>query len=289
MNAQDRSQELKGLAANLVASLAAGHSEQFDQFVATAARFHSYSAGNRLLIYAQLPTASRVAGFQRWLDLGRHVAKGGRALWIWAPCPVRKLAEDERGEEVEVTRTFFRPAAVFDVSSTLCLRCETAECEHSPVAEWAIDVADDNGALRLLMAACPYPVRLEEMPAGQQRGWTDGRILHVRSNMGVGSQVGTLCHEWAHCLLHFGDGRELMDRAQRELEAEIAAHLVSLSVGVERHSQDYLLSWTAENPTSESATKKLGLAIDRAVGAARTILAALAAVKQPEPELAAAA
>src|SRR6266849_5831547 len=133
MNGQDRSQELKGLAANLVASLAAGHSEQWDQFMASAARFHNYSASNRLLIFAQCPTAARVAGFHRWLDLGRHVVKGGRALWIWAPCPIRKLAEDESGQEVEVTRTFFRPAAVFDIGQTLCLRCETEHCEHEPV------------------------------------------------------------------------------------------------------------------------------------------------------------
>ncbi len=278
------------MATNLVASLANGHTEQFDHFMACSAKFHNYSAGNRLLIFAQCPTASKVAGFHRWLDLGRHVVKGGKALWIWAPCPVRKMEQpDDGGEAVEVQRTFFRPTAVFDMSATLCLTCETAECEHSPAVEWAVDVADDHGALDLLMAASPYPVSLEEMPAGAQRGWTDGRVLHVRANMGAGSQVGTVAHEWTHCLLHFGEGRELMDRAQRELEAEIAAHIVCLSVGVERHSADYLLSWTADNPASESATKKLGLAIDRAVGAARVILAALADAETAGPVMAMAA
>jgi hypothetical protein len=111
MSAQDRSQELKGLAANLVANLSQGHGEQWDRLMAAAARFHKYSASNQLLIHAQLPTAAKVAGFKRWLD-GRHVVKGGRALWIWAPCPVRKVVELENGEEQEVTRTFFRPTAV---------------------------------------------------------------------------------------------------------------------------------------------------------------------------------
>lgn len=284
MNGQDRAQELRALAANLVASLSAGHTEQWEQFMATAARFHNYSANNRLLIFAQLPIASRVAGFARWLDLGRHVVKGARAIWIWAPCPIKKLVEPDGGELVEITRTFFRPAAVFDISATLCLRCETAECEHSPAREWAIDVADDHGALELLHAGCPFPITFEDIPPGEQRGWTDGRMLHIRSNMGAGSQAGTLAHEWTHAALHFGEGLELMDRAQKELEAEIAAHLVCLSLGIKRHSADYLLNWTAGNPTSEAATKKLAVAIDRAVGAARTILAAVRdGVSEPKP------
>ena len=37
------------------------------------ARFHSYSLGNLLLIAAQCPTATQVAGFRTWQSLGRQV------------------------------------------------------------------------------------------------------------------------------------------------------------------------------------------------------------------------
>jgi hypothetical protein len=44
----------------------------------TAAKFHSYSLGNLLLIGAQAPQATRVAGFRSWQSLGRQVRKGER-------------------------------------------------------------------------------------------------------------------------------------------------------------------------------------------------------------------
>lgn len=287
MNGTDRVQELRGLAHHLVTSLAEGHTNQWDQFMATAARFHSYSWGNRMLIHAQMPTATRVAGYEAWKQkFDRHVARGARAIWILAPMSKRIEHETIDGETVTETKTFFRGVSVFDVSQTICCRCDVADCADHPLAlEWAIDVADDYGALAKLQWACPYPVAFEEMPAGDARGWTDGSVLHIRSNMGAGSQVGTLAHEWAHALLHFGEQRP--ERDQGELEAEIAAHIVSLTFGVERHSRDYLLSWTANNPASETATKKLALAIERAVRAASTILASVKS-EESQPELRAA-
>jgi len=55
----------------------------------TAAKFHSYSLGNLLLIGAQAPQATRVAGFRTWQSLGRQVRKGERGLAILAPCTYR--------------------------------------------------------------------------------------------------------------------------------------------------------------------------------------------------------
>jgi len=60
----------------------------------TAAKFHSYSLGNLLLIGAQAPQATRVAGFRTWQSLGRQVRKGERGIAILAPCTYRpKTAE----------------------------------------------------------------------------------------------------------------------------------------------------------------------------------------------------
>jgi len=51
-------------------------SEAFASHLQTLARFHSYSFGNVLLIRAQRPEATRVAGYRKWLELGRQVKKG---------------------------------------------------------------------------------------------------------------------------------------------------------------------------------------------------------------------
>jgi DNA primase len=50
-----------------------------------AARFHTYSANNTLLIWAQRPDATHVAGYRTWQTLGRHVNKGEHGLQILAP------------------------------------------------------------------------------------------------------------------------------------------------------------------------------------------------------------
>jgi len=55
----------------------------------TAAKFHSYSLGNLLLIALQAPQATRVAGFRSWQSLGRQVRKGERGIAILAPCTYR--------------------------------------------------------------------------------------------------------------------------------------------------------------------------------------------------------
>ncbi len=60
-------------------------SEGWRRWMRTASRFHSYSLRNQLLIAAQRPEATRVAGFNTWKSLGRSVLKGERGIAIMAP------------------------------------------------------------------------------------------------------------------------------------------------------------------------------------------------------------
>jgi len=53
--------------------------------------------GNLLLIGAQAPQATRVAGFRSWQSLGRQVRRGERGIAILAPCTYRPKAA-ERAE-----------------------------------------------------------------------------------------------------------------------------------------------------------------------------------------------
>src|SRR4051795_7643064 len=60
-------------------------SETFRAYLDAQAQFHSYSFGNVLLILAQKPDATRVAGYQTWKQLGRQVRRGERGIRIIVP------------------------------------------------------------------------------------------------------------------------------------------------------------------------------------------------------------
>jgi len=61
-------------------------SQTFLNWLDAMAKFSSYSLNNQILILLQRPLASRVAGFQTWRKLGRHVVKGAKGIAILAPC-----------------------------------------------------------------------------------------------------------------------------------------------------------------------------------------------------------
>src|ERR1700747_988330 len=72
-------------------------SESFQAYLRMQAKFHRYSPNNVVLILAQRPDASVVAGYNRWLELHRYVKKGEKAIKILAP--MSKKVEDDAGEE----------------------------------------------------------------------------------------------------------------------------------------------------------------------------------------------
>src|SRR2546423_7800577 len=68
-------------------------SEQWQSMLTVAARFHRYSANNVWLILAQRASATRVAGYRAWQQMGRQVGRGERGIAILAPC-VRSFETD---------------------------------------------------------------------------------------------------------------------------------------------------------------------------------------------------
>jgi len=54
-------------------------------YLAAMGRFHRYSLGNVLMIASQRPTATHIAGYHTWRNLGRHVKTGEKGIMIFAP------------------------------------------------------------------------------------------------------------------------------------------------------------------------------------------------------------
>ena len=109
-------------------------SEEWARVLATAAKFHNYSARNAMLLWAQAEQRgmqlTRVAGYRRWLELARQVRKGEKALGVIAPVR-RQLTAEEAAQRAKQGRPAYdntgRPAkvimgfkveSVFDLSQT---------------------------------------------------------------------------------------------------------------------------------------------------------------------------
>src|SRR5215213_6482530 len=85
-NAQAHADKLAALHERLAAEVAALRTgEDWQRWLAVAARFHTYSFQNTVLILSQRPDATNVAGYQTWKTLGRQVSKGEKGIAILAP------------------------------------------------------------------------------------------------------------------------------------------------------------------------------------------------------------
>ena len=90
--------------------------EGFRRWVEVRSRFRRYSFGNCLLIAAQRPDATHVAGFKAWQGMSRHVRRGEKAIRILAPIVVKR--RDDPADEPRRAVVGFRSVCVFDVAQT---------------------------------------------------------------------------------------------------------------------------------------------------------------------------
>jgi antirestriction protein ArdC len=236
-------------------------SDEWVRHLDVQSRFHRYSFGNVVLIAAQHPEASRVAGFRAWLKLGRNVRKGEKAIWILAPMGTKKPAEDESGEDRMIVG--FKYVPVFDVSQT--------EGQELPVVcRQLVGAEPVTCSSRLTDAAgsLGYSVEPTELPDGVNGDCSfELRRIRVESRNSPAQQVKTLAHEIAHALLH----HDHRDRRLAELEAESTAYVVCHHLGMDSGSYTfgYVASWAGGGEDAVAGIKASG---SRIQGAASTIL-----------------
>ena len=100
-SADERRADVAALTARLDAGASAIlTSDQFTGWLRLLAKLHTYSFGNVLLIYSQMPDASMVAGYRAWQAMGRQVRKGEMAIKILAPIVARR-DRDHDGSDAE--------------------------------------------------------------------------------------------------------------------------------------------------------------------------------------------
>ena len=219
-------------------------------------RFRQYSFSNALLICAQDPGATRVAGFATWRQLGRSVCKGERAIWILAPMTGRRTRNADGEERRPIVG--FRRVPVFDVAQT--------DGEPLPEVCRALRGDDPTSCIDLLVgraAAMGYSVVSTELPGGTNGDCSFSvRRIRIECRNDPAQQIKTLAHELAHALLHEGTD----DRPLAELEAESTAYVVCRSLGLDaaEYSFGYVACWAGGGPEAVARIKASGGRIQRA-------------------------
>ena len=191
--------EAKQLADNAIEdlrrSLEAGHSDTLVNYLTVMSKFHNYSWNNCILIGVQRPDASHVAGFHRWLQLGRRVRKGEKGIGIMAPLARRKQAESTDSESDRKTMIFgFKVVHVFDISQT----------DGDDLPDFA-RITGEPGAmlcrLESLIRAEGITLTDESLPLGTYGVSRQGEIV-ISSALDASERFAVLVHEWAHERMH---------------------------------------------------------------------------------------
>ena len=232
-------------------------SEGWRRWVRVRAIFHTYSAGNCMLLALQCHQRGiqpqHVAGFRAWLNLGRCVRKGETALRILAPVAIKQ--RDQQGEDTDVRRMFFKTAFVFDVSQTEPL----PGVEPAPLNAPCEPLIGDShthllAPLEAFAESLGYSVTYEVIP-GSAGGWCDPERLRIVVDQQApeNARVRTLIHECAHAL---GVDYQHYSRAQAEVIVDTVTFLVSASAGlaVDGETIPYIAGW-GEHGALEAVTQ----------------------------------
>jgi hypothetical protein len=224
--------------------------EEFKRYLAFAAKFHRYSANNSLLVLLQRPTATRVAGYKRWRELGRQVRRGEKGIGILAPI-FRTVEDEERGEKSRVLCSF-KIVKVFDVSQTDPLP-GAGPLPEKPRPEALLGSSSAARTLaRSLARLCDaegLTVResdeeLDALCPGANGLYSPRkRLILLRETLANDQKAKSLTHELAHHLLHRDVPASEPERPTLEAEAEGTAYAVLSYFGVD--ASDYSFAYVA--------------------------------------------
>lgn len=257
---QQQATELQASIAGQVEQLRG--SDQWRAYLDFVHAFHTYSLNNVLLILAQCPHATHVAGFRKWQTLGRQVRKGQKAIKVFGysttkiatevetdPTTAVEARESDSGE-TRAVRVRYPVLSVFDMA-------QTDPIEGAPVIEEPAqrltgeDTADVATTVTAWLTDQGWDVTREPIP-GDTNGYTttDGsRRVVIEVTLEPAAAAKTMLHEAAHVILHADT-----ERAERvghqgiwETEAESVAYVVAglLDMDTSGYSIGYIAGWSA--------------------------------------------
>jgi hypothetical protein len=292
-----RFEQLKTALADGIDKITTG--EDWQRYLEFAARFPSYSFANMMLALAQRPDATMLmpAGYRKngkhagWFAVNRVLAPGAQKIWIWAPVMKSRALREEIEAKGQTARPSFMAVPVYDVADT----------EGDPVPDGApVTLLTGDDAAGLLELAVKFiegqgfTVEFVGDVLGGANGDMNptGKVVRVvTEGRDPRQQAKTALHEAAHVILHSGgkgtgkSGGIDLPRPQKEIEAESAAFIVSMHLGVDTgsYSFGYVADWSASTGfTHKTAIEHSGKRIQRA---AAMIIKALGGTVAEDAEL----
>ena len=213
----------------LIEQLEAGHSEALTNYLTAMSRFHNYSFGNVLEIARQMPTATRVAGFWTWKNLGRSVNAGAKGIRILAPIVgVRRKKDNEAEKDItkqnERALLGFRNTYVFDIS-------QTNGVDIPELREVSGDPGENIDRLAAFLKSQGIQLVYNEKIA-PALGMSYGGRIAILPGQSKAEEFSTLVHEAAHEMMHKAERRTATTKTLRETEAEAVAFVVGKAIGL---------------------------------------------------------
>ena len=263
---KDRQAEAEALHASIVEQVQQlTDSGQWRAFLEFARSFHAYSLNNLLLILAQNPDATMVAGFRQWQAKGRQVRKGEKSIKIFGyrEKKTETAADDDTSSDERRVVRYFPTLSVFDITQTDPI--EGADpLPSDPTQRLTGD--HDHGLITPLsnhLESRGWTISRE--PLTRASGYTDPDTLRVilAEGISVEQSAKTLIHETAHIELRHIDSVEeyRQHRGRMEVEAESVAFVVAGLCGFDTsaYSIGYITGWSDEDVTMirDSASRVL--------------------------------
>ena len=222
----------------LAEELSRGFSDSYRKLLAYWSRLYKYSHRNAILLILQKPQAAYVASYKRWSDMGRQVAKGSKAAFVFAP--VTKQEQDAVTGEMARKIVAFRLVPVFG-------DCDLENIESDPLPTLWATLPDDCTELyeSFVRRIEEYGIKVEHkrLKTGLQ-GYSQGGKIVISTAIGDSrNRLWTAIHETGHEIQ-----REMPDFQEKnekllEWEVESATYVIAKLLGFDHESaSDYLLS-----------------------------------------------
>ena len=249
---EERAVQVEALNAQLAQAVEAlTTSDGWMRMLAASAKFHRYSPNNVLMLaiqaYERGTEITRVAGFRRWLELGRCVTKGEKGYIVIAPVRRRLLREEAvqaaaRGERAydsegqpALAIQGFKAEHVFDIAQTSVVHPEKWIDEPDMPQLTGSAPAGIWGKLAALINAEGFTLdRHDATPEdGSAHGWTrySDHTMWIRPDVDEAEACRIALHEVAHVRCDH-DGRQV-SRTQKETEADSVAWIVGQVIGID--------------------------------------------------------
>jgi hypothetical protein len=191
----------------------AADGSKFKQYLDTQSRFSRYSAGNVLLIMAQMPQATKLKDFDAWKQNRVSLQKNQKGIRILEPGSEYQREDGSIGTSYNVKK-------VFDISQTKA-RQETER-----------EKPEERRVLMALVSRTPVPMQtveeLEQPGMGARYDDTEKKIF-VKKGMGAADIFRSVTQELAHAELALG--MEHYRRSENTFRAYCVSYMLCKQYG----------------------------------------------------------